>query len=592
MADPSQSSPSGSNRALTASAYLLAAGGAGGAMSPSGSLSREAGSLASTLEGVEKTVESAKKLRRESRDRRSEELKELAGKLEKESEQKRLQRLATRGTALPGLTGLSAAAMTDSPTSAGDPTSPTKTELTHPTATRPPPPKGRKPSSRHGSLTNLAVGPTSGKDTESATPDEPSIPEALGESSGVPGLAKETAPIKAPEPTVVEPSPAPAVASPTKPAPLERSTSALAQLQRDLHASLNASPTTVANHLSPVSPGASLAAPGGSSSGPRSRTASFGGLGSSIGGAPATGTRTRSRTNSLSRSNNTRASPGGPALYRVVGSKKFTVIPCTTVSTAELARNDAYILVVAPTLRSIVNAPVPDSLDPVTPTATAIYVWAGPEAAVLTKAKAMDVATRIKDVEVPAGKLPTSLEDVMDRAGSGFWKVLGVRVVDVPACVAGLKADVVDLHQVAIYDSDQLLDPVKTLTGGARAPMGILDTARAFVVVANFTSASAGGTRAVAYVWVGAQAASSATPADPDAISRKVLGVFGVVPTVVHEGHETTVFKEYFATLGRSPSFSSGGVGLGSPASPAAAFPPITSGRLSRSNSISGRDGA
>ncbi|KAJ3347814.1 hypothetical protein GGF32_006569, partial [Allomyces javanicus] len=40
------------------------------------------------------------------------------------------------------------------------------------------------------------------------------------------------------------------------------------------------------------------------------------------------------------------------------------------------------------------------------------------------------------------------------------------------------------------------------------------------------------------------------------------------------------------------PSFSSGGVGLGSPASPAAAFPPITSGRLSRSNSISGRDGA
>ncbi|KAJ3364477.1 hypothetical protein GGF31_008993 [Allomyces arbusculus] len=594
MADPSQSSPSGSNRALTASAYLLAAGGAGGAMSPSGSLSREAGSLASTLEGVEKTVESAKKLRRESRDRRSEELKELAGKLEKESEQKRLQRLATRGgTPLPGLASASAgAATTDSSTSTSEPASPAKTtELTHPTATRPPPPKGRKPSSRHGSLTNLAGTSPSGKDAESAAPDEPSIPEALGESSGMPGIAKETAPIKAPEPTFVEPAAEPAPASPTKPAPLERSTSALAQLQRDLHASLNASPTTAANHLSPVSPGASLAAPGGpTSSGPRSRTASFGGLGSSIGGAPATGTRTRSRTNSLSRSNSTRAAPGGPALYRVVGSKKFTVIPCTTVSTAELARNDAYVLVVAPTLRSIVNAPVPDSLDPVTPTATAIYVWAGPDAAVLKKAKAMDVATRIKDVEVPAGKLPTTLEDVMDRAGSEFWKVLGVRVVDVPSVVAGLKPDAVDLHQVAIYDSDQLLDPVTTLTGGSRAPMSLLDTARAFVVVANFTSAN-GGTRAVAYVWVGAQAAASGG-ADSDAISRKVLGVFGVVPTVVHEGHETTVFKEYFATLGRSPSFSSGGVGLGSPASPAAVFPPITSGRLSRSNSTSGRDGA
>ncbi|KAI9184484.1 hypothetical protein H9P43_003537 [Blastocladiella emersonii ATCC 22665] len=531
--------------------------------SPSVSLSRETSYVASTLTSVETVVEQGKRARSMSRTKRTGELKELQEKLQKEAEEKRRARLIQRGLD-PDTVGLDNSAGVDSvgepePESAttastealASPSSTTQ-PLSHPTATRPAPPKNRRPGSRHGSLNNLAspTSPAFPGNTHSELADQPAVTTP---ADHIPGLAQAPVPAKPKLPHLELDASATATAGSNN---SSSGASVLSQLKRELHTKLPASSSPSGGLKSPL--------PGGNS------------LGSSLGGgvtlAPS---RPRSRSGSISaRPTPTLPTPVAqvPALFRAVGSNRYTVLALPAVDRANLRANDSHILVVP----QPVTAPlVPPTIDTLTqqgpgaavtapvPSAT-IVVWHGPKSAKLKRVKAMEFAHRVRDVEW-AGK--AAIEEVEGRAATGaFWKPLGVAsAADVAAAVQALPEESVEVVSVALHAPNALDDPVMA---APRLPASALDTNGVWVVVAKLATDEITEDKTLAWVWIGRGAPAAAIHGqselgDAHPICAAVCSAFGVRHvTVVREGAEPATFKEHFGELGRSNSFSGGLGGL------------------------------
>jgi hypothetical protein len=302
----------------------------------------------------------------------------------------------------------------------------------------------------------------------------------------------------------------------------EKSSSFLHKLRVELKSTAPASNSTATSPTEKLSPGFSIAP----------------GLGS-----PVSSMRSRSRSGSFISHHPLLVSP---SLFRILGTSKFYVVAAPEVSTSWVSKTDSYVLLLPNKLSSIsVTSALPNDRP-------SILLWHGPNAAKMKKVKAIEFAHKLRDFDL-GGK------GLLEEADEGaplfrFWNALGVEGVrDIASTIDSLSNEGSELANVELYEYPFLDDPVQS----GRIPPQRLFTDRCHVIVGSVQSGNSGISRH-AFLWIG----KSASIEDPNIIAKQILVSHGILPSIIREGEEPTLFKEYLlekvgaGSLSRSNSFT------------------------------------